>query len=490
MSQLNKKAQGITTYNGALAKHINTEFMLRRAVLSCLLWENEFYEDGVKIVDRINLLVPLVDPTVVADIAILARNVMNLRHVPLLLVTAMLKHPTHRKYVREVVGKIVNRPDELGELLAMYFGEAKRNKPIANSLKKGLADAFCKFNEYQLAKYNRDAAIKLRDVLFLTHAKPKNDEQALLWKKLIGGFCKNCGESHYSKVTKKVEAVTEACSKYEEMVLATPDTWEVALSSGGDKNKHWSRLLEEKKLGALALLRNLRNMKEAGISKDQIAKAFSTVDLSKVLPYRYIAAAKYAPNLEDVLEDGMFKSLKAMPKMEGHTVLLVDVSGSMNWKLSAKSDLNRIDAACGLAMLLRETCEKVDIFTFSKKLVGVAPRRGFALRDAIVGSQEHSSTYLGSSVKAVYSKHTVELNKNRFGGSIKLTFPGQGLSPNRLIVITDEQSDDPVPNPNGVGYMINVASAKNGVGYGAWTHIDGFSEAVVRWIQELENDKK
>lgn len=34
--------------------------------------------------------------------------------------------------------------------------------------------------------------------------------------------------------------------------------------------------------------------------------------------------------------------------------------------------------------------------------------------------------------------------------------------------------------------MINVASARNGVGYGKWVHIDGWSEAVVEYIREAE----
>ena len=59
----------------------------------------------------------------------------------------------------------------------------------------------------------------------------------------------------------------------------------------------------------------------------------------------------------------------------------------------------------------------------------------------------------------------------------------------RLIVITDEQSADRVPDPLGRGYVINVASAKNGVGYGKWVHVDGFSEAVIRYISEIENDR-
>jgi hypothetical protein len=35
----------------------------------------------------------------------------------------------------------------------------------------------------------------------------------------------------------------------------------------------------------------------------------------------------------------------------------------------------------------------------------------------------------------------------------------------RILVITDEQSHDRVPAPNGRGYVVNVASARNGVGY-------------------------
>jgi 60 kDa SS-A/Ro ribonucleoprotein len=56
----------------------------------------------------------------------------------------------------------------------------------------------------------------------------------------------------------------------------------------------------------------------------------------------------------------------------------------------------------------------------------------------------------------------------------------------RILVISDEQSHDRVPAPNGRGYVVNVASARNGVGYGAWTHIDGWSEAVVDYIRSLE----
>ena len=138
----------------------------------------------------------------------------------------------------------------------------------------------------------------------------------------------------------------------------------------------------------------------------------------------------------------------------------------MKMRLSGKSELNRIDAACGLAILLSGICENLRVFTFSNDIVEVAPRKGMALRDAITGSQPHLGTYLGAAVGLI----------------------DEDGSYDRLIVLTDEQSHDRVPNPKGTAYMINVASHRNGVGYGAWRHIDGFSEATIDFIQELEGE--
>jgi hypothetical protein len=142
-------------------------------------------------------------------------------------------------------------------------------------VKKGLAAAFPKFDEYQLAKYDRGGPIKLRDVLFLSHAKPRDDAQAGVWKKLVWGK------------------------------LATPDTWEVALSTGTDKRAAWERLLTENKLGALALLRNLRNMREAAVDEDLVLKALRSMKTDRVLPFRFLAAARYAPQWESSLEEAM-----------------------------------------------------------------------------------------------------------------------------------------------------------------------------------------
>jgi len=455
MARLNKKREPIHTHEGAKAKHINPELQLKRSVMSYLLWEREFYEDGEIIADRIKSIIPHVNPQKVAEIAIEARSDMKLRHVPLLIAREMARLGSHKKYVSDVLAEIIQRPDELTEFLAIYWKD--KRQPLSKQLKLGLARAFPKFNEYSLAKYNKGGEIKLRDVLFLCHAKPKDKEQDALWKRLIDG------------------------------TLAVPDTWEVGLSGGGDKKEVFERLLKKNKLGALALLRNLRNMEGARVDENIIIDALNRMKVERVLPFRFISAARYAPQLEPQLEKAMLKCLSTHESIRGHTVLLLDVSGSMEQGVSSKSDITRLDAACGVAMLLREICEKVTIFTFSMKLFKVPPRHGFALRDAIVTSQEHSGTPLGEAVKCVYADRNYIIKEMRFTYSAyAVSYQGQGLMPDRLIVITDEQSCDSVPDPQGKGYMINVASARNGVGYGAWIHIDGWSEAVINYVIELE----
>jgi hypothetical protein len=404
-----------------------------------MLWENEFYEDGEQIAGRIGLLVPYVAAEKVAALAVEARERMKLRHAPLLVVREMARHASHRALVGETLARVIQRADELAEFVAIYWADGRQ--PLSAQVKKGLAAAFSKFDEYALAKYDRAGAVRLRDVLFLSHARPVDKTQAALWTRL---------------------AANE---------LATPDTWEVSLSavgrSAGDKRAVWERLLTERKLGALALLRNLRNLYEAGVAEELVLGALATMKADRVLPFRFLAAARNAPQWEDALEQAMFRSLEGRAtSLPGHTVLLVDVSGSMEVALSRKSDMRRNDAAYGLAILLREIAEKVSIYTFSDHAQLVPSRRGMALRDALDKSQPHGSTYLGRALV------TVE-NDWRNGYD-------------RLIVITDEQAHDHVGSPRGRGYVINVASNRNGVGYGEWTHIDGWSEAVIDYIAELE----
>lgn len=322
----------------------------------------------------------------------------------------------------------------MGELLALYRKTGGKGEPA--QLKQGLARALGKFSEYSLAKYRGDGAeFKLRDVLFLCHAKPKDEAQTLLFKKIA------------------------------ENKLETPDTWEIGLSTGGDKKETFERLLSEHKLGALALLRNLRNMIQAGVNEDAIRMGLDYMKTERVLPFRFITAAKYVPRLEDALEKAMFRCLENTERLEGKTALLVDHSQSMDQVVSAKSEVTRFQAAAALGMILREKSERCRVFTFSDCLYEIAPRRGFGMYAALNAARRPAGTLLGSAVREVY-RHFPECE--------------------RIIVITDEQSVDRPPHPQGKGYIINVASNAQGIAYGPWLEIDGWSEAVLDFIREYE----
>lgn len=429
-----KKASApLYTAEGAPARHINPLAQLRRSVMSCLLWESEFYEDGATIADRIATLVKECKPADVAALAIEAREQQHLRHVPLLLMRELARHPVKTdKLVSVTLARVIQRADELAEFLALYWKDGKQ--PLSKQVKRGLAWAFRKFNEYNLAKYNRDNGVKLRDVLFLTHAKPRDEAQAALWKRLANNE------------------------------LVTPDTWEVALSGGANKKETFERLIREGQLGYLALLRNLRNMIQAGCDPILVEHALrARKGAERVLPFRFIAAARHAPQFESALDEAMQAAMADLDKLQGRTLVLVDNSGSMYAAMSGKSDMQRSDAAAGVAIIARGVAQTVRVFAFSDNLVEVPPRQGMALRDALTHATQHGSTNLGGAVNIMNQ-----------------------IPHDRLIVITDEQSQSVVPNPAARGYMINVASNRNGVGYGPWVHIDGWSDSVVRYIIQSE----
>jgi len=418
---------------GTQVSKINAERQLKRITLAAMLWEKQFYLDGKSHAELVRELVAKIAPEKVAALALEARTKFKLRHVPLLLVRELARSG---KLQATALTSVIQRPDEMSEFLSIYWQEGKT--AVSNQVKKGLAACFNKFSEYQLAKWNKNSAsIKLRDVMFLSHPKPQSVEQTELFKRVAAD------------------------------TLIIPDTWETQLSAGADKCETFSRLMTEKKLGALAFLRNLRNMRDSGVNTDLIRSYASSVDVTKVLPFRYVAAARIVPEFEDMLESMMFRSLESHDKIPGKTVLVIDVSGSMfGAPISQKSDLDRFDAAAALAMLCREVCEEVEIYSFSGDAVRVAPRRGFALREAISGSQQHGGTQLGRAMETI--------NKD--------------TSYTRCIVFTDEQSYDRPDAPLGKGYVVNVASYEHGVNHQAWTEVNGFSESVIDYIQALERE--
>jgi len=432
------------THEGAVAAITNAEQQLRRSVMSCLLFESEFYEDGEEISSRIKRLAEAADPAVVSKIAIEARALMHLRHAPLLLLEVLSRTGAGRTdgLVSRTIWRTIQRADEMAEFIAIYTRGGDRRtakkghgRQFSAQMMKGIALALPTFDAYQLAKYDRAGKVKLKDVFRIVRPKPANDDQAKFWKAAVDG------------------------------TLPAPDTWEVALSGGADKKEAFTRLLTENKLGYMALLRNLRNMAQADVDRDLVIEKIKLrKGAARVLPFRYIAAARAAPQFEPAIDQALIASIEEAAPFTGRTLILVDVSGSMDHKLSAKADLTRVDAAAALASIMPG--EDVRVMTFSNNVIEVPRRLGMAGVEVILRSQMHSGTYLGKAVEIA----------NQIGGD-------------RIVVISDEQTADRVPDPAfKFAYMINVASNKNGVGYGKWTHIDGFSESVFKFMRALESD--
>lgn len=435
MASSNKKPKAPTgvTHEGARVRIPNALAQLKRSVLACLLFEDSFYESGEEIAERISRMAAHVPLSQVSDLAIEARTTHKLRHAPLWLTRAMLEHPErsgNSALISDTISHVINRADEMGELVAMYWKGGKH--PLANALKVGLRNAFGKFDQYKLAKYMNRGAVRIRDVMFLVHPKPANAEREALYKAIA------------------------------DQTLAAPDTWEVALSGGADKRETFTRLINEGNLGALATLRNLRNMQSAGVERDTVRKALAR-EMKGVLPFQFVSAAKAVPMWEDMVEESMLNALAAMPRLRGKTVLLVDTSGSMDSRVSNKSDLMRGEAAAALAMLTREVCEEVEIAAFDDEVRPMPPRRGFGLISLL---------------------HP----RNRGTNAHKAVQWANGRGYDRIIIVTDEQSRTELSMPlrDSTAYIMNVAAYQNGIGYGPWTTVSGFSESLIRFITETE----
>ena len=439
--------------SGALAAKQSNTALLRRAVLANLLWEDVAYMDGMKVAEEIQRLIPLCPAIDVYNIALEARTMQKLRHTPLFIAVEMCKYPEHKMFVQDLLPQIITRADMLTDFLAIYWKDGK--KPIANQAKKGLAKAFHNFNEYKFAKYDRDAAIKLRDVMFLCRPKPENQYEQDLFKKVA------------------------------DRTLATPETWEVLLSTGKDKKESWTKLITEGKIGGLAMLRNIANMRRANVDKKVINEGLEKLKSSMLMPLDFLKAFRMNPEFGRQIEDAMINSYANLPKLKGKTLFIVDVSGSMGARMSEKSDFSRYDAACAMAMLAANQCEDYEIvctagndYTHTGAHRHIPyPQKGFGIFEQIREANRNIG-YGG-----IFTRQCLEWCNNKF----------KGQKFDRIIVFSDSQDCDfperRIPKPFGTyNYICDVSAHTKGVNYkGTWdAEISGFSEHFITFIAAME----
>jgi len=503
MARTNVNSNRLQTFNRAPARQLSPEQTLERTVLACLLWEKQFYESGEDIAARIERLASEVSPVFVAELAYRTRHEGNLRHVPLLLLYALtLTGAGIPNLVQDAISNTIARADEVTEFLSIYWAHDKPGKarrPLSAQTKKGLAAAIAKFDAYQLAKWDKDAPVKLRDALRMVHAKPQDDKQAKVFKGLAERSLKSTRtwEARQSKTGQK----TAETVKLLDLTVA-----QATVLKQTSKRETWENQLRGGELGYDALLKNLRNMIEAGVDPELMAKALvARRGAHRILPFRFVAAFNAIKAMvghssqsnrvivQQALDTALQGVVSELPKISGKTAILVDVSQSMSDKLSEKSDLHRWDAAASLATLFPGTA---DIYSVSDQLVRVEAK-GLRGIEQIIRSQRNNGTNLGGAVDEI----------NRYAAAGRY---------NRLIVLTDEQSNNPIAAPAcPLGYLINLASYEPSVGEkmpllladapircgkygyykphsvdfgpkGEWLRITGFSENVFRFIDSAE----
>ncbi|AHL23808.1 TROVE domain-containing protein [Thermococcus nautili] len=330
--KFNRRAE-LLNFEGGRTYRPSPELELFLRAASNLVREPRFYtgaEEGFQgLLDAFEKAIRA-NPEFVAKLIVYAREELLLRSLPTLGTVILANHERYKGtgIPRKVGERVFTRPDMLTEALAIQF--ALFGKPIPNSLKKAIRNSFTRFDSYQLAKYRCDRCqVKLKDALLLTHPKPKNKEQEETFKALIEGRLKNTR------------------------------TWEAKVSTRGPTKETWDEVLEEfiRYKQVFALLRNLRNLIEHEVDREKFRRAMEILAdpkemrRAKVYPYRYLSAyfalkgmkidSPTQAELRDIalkaLREAIEQSTATLPELNGSNLVLVDVSGSMDFPLSRRS---------------------------------------------------------------------------------------------------------------------------------------------------------
>lgn len=358
MSRFNQKTIGTKTVNlaGGQAYSQTPELELISILLTSFA-NDQFYREANDTFNQLKELIKLCDKKFVAKAAIYARTQFGMRSITHVLASELAKYISKSDWAKEFYNRIVYRPDDMTEILSYH---TSKNGKIPNSIKKGFAKAFDKFDKYQIAKYRcENKEFKLIDVVNLVHPKPiESNKEAL--KLLVKGELKSF------------------------------DTWETELSKTGQiasndeekaelKKEVWVNLIESGKIGYFALLRNLRNIieqaPEIANKAMQLLMNENMIKKSLILPFRYITAFEEIEKLNAgrVVRDVLMTLNKAVdisianvPKFDGDTLVVLDVSGSMSGKPAVIGSLFS-------AVLVKSNNADFMVFSDNAKYVNVSP---------------------------------------------------------------------------------------------------------------------
>lgn len=428
------------------------------SILFTSFLKDQFYQTADDTISRIKSLIVNEDKKFVAKAAIYARTKLGMRSVSHLVASEVAKAVKGATWSRSFFQKIVNRPDDMTEILACYM--SSYGKPIPNSLKKGFAKVLEGLDDYKLAKYRMGGKdVSMVDVINMVHPRATKS-----LTKLIEGQLKNL------------------------------DTWEAKLSGAGQsegedtdsaKADAWASLLKEGKLGYMALLKNLRNILEQApecvpMACEQLVNK-EAIQKSLVFPFRFATAFK---QLEQVNADGTRKVLNALshatdlsmsnvPSFPGKTLIVLDVSGSMS---------SVIEKAALFASVLYKACDS-DLMLFE--------------------SDAHYETFMPTDT-TLFIAERLEQMAHGGGTNFHSIFETANRAYDRIVILSDMQGwiGNNCPTKTLQAYKQRTGANPHVfsfdlAGYGSLQFpennvycLAGFSDKILGMMKFLEEDKK
>lgn len=487
-----------TTYEGApgYARDAKSELFL--LAVSNMVGENTFYESAS---DRDNRFRDLVHKVAVEDVSWMRgflpwlRTEANMRSASVVAaleaVRARLSQGLHGEN-RQMVASVLQRADEPGEALGYWISTHGRAIPMP--VKRGVADAVRRlYTERNLLKYDTGSkGFRFGDVIDLVHPTPDPDKP---WQGDLFAYALDRRHNRGTAPDPDRLGILAYNGTFLEFVAEQPEllldadavhraglTWENALSLAGskvDKARLWEALVPS--MGIFALVRNLRNFDQAGVSDEAAATVAArltdpaVIARSRMFPFRFLAAHKAAPSLRWAwpLEQALNHSLANVPALRGRTLILVDRSGSMFGSVSQRSGLNRADSAAVFGTALALRAEDADLIQFGTHHRRVNVRKGESLLRVLERFDGLGGTNTAAAVRDNYNGHdrvVIVTDEQAWGG-------WHGADPTKLV-----PSHVPVYTWNLAGYRMGHGPS----GAGQRHTFGGLSDAAFQLIPLLE----
>ena len=456
--------------NGYPAYKMNDKTTLATMALTTLFGEEKYYGDNTpKLLELAGELCRKGEGAYVAKLAVWARTKGNLRTASHALAAVVAHECSGEKFVRPMVRKIASqRGDDGTELLAMHaalFGDKVR---WPHALQRGVCDALEQMGTYDIAKYqSTHKAFKMRDTLRICHPTPRDDEAAAAMDACVAG------------------------------TLAVPKGWESELSERGNTAEVWNELIAERRLGYMALLRNLRNIIAAGADYAPVLEILgdpANVHRSRQLPFRFYSAWRelksanlLSTRVTRTLDQALAASCDNVEPLVGKTAVLIDTSGSMSTSLSMRSKVTCRDTAAVLAALLVHMSDDAWVCCFDIKASPLAFTGASVLADIETVPASGGGTNMEAGFDCLMES---------------------GFDADRVVVLSDNEVNRRSWNTGQYGYrtvQAKLDAYRAKVGHDVWCHaidlqgygtqqfigpgvniMGGWSEQVLRFVMLAE----